>query len=84
MPSAAAKRDKNVSGLQFEFGFIFFQEFAEFIGRVKQTDPLLVVKRDRKAAEAIDTDSALFSNAELKAAGAPSSLLLFKFGQTRF
>ncbi len=68
-----------LSALQFELGFIPFKKFAPLIARIEQADPLLVIERDRKAAEAIHADSAFFADPKFQAAGAASSLLLFQF-----
>src|SRR5205823_6024395 len=69
---------------QLEFVFVFLQEFAEFVRRIQQTRPLLIVEGYGKASQAVDADSALLADPKLQAARTPSGSLLFQFGKPRF
>jgi len=57
-----------VSIFKLQAAFVFLEESAEIVSGVEQTNPLLVVESDRKAPEAIDAHSALFTNAEFEPA----------------
>jgi len=51
---------------ELESVLVFFQECAQVLRRVQQAYPLLVVKRDGEAAEAVDADAAFFSHAKFQ------------------
>src|SRR5712691_9816626 len=70
--------------LQLALGFIFLKELAQLRRGLQKTVPLLVVKRDGKAAEPVNADPAFFSNSKFECAGAPSGALLLQFRDTRF
>src|ERR1700730_1597959 len=65
--------------LQFELagGFIFFEEFAELGCGFEQANPLFVIKRDGKAAEAIDADATFFADAKFEGLARAAAGLFF-------
>src|SRR5580700_7231828 len=69
--------------LEFEAVFVFFEEFAEVFGHVEEADPLLVVERDREAAQAIDADAALFTDAKFQCPLFAAFGFFLEFGDAR-
>ena len=67
--------------LKLEFRFVRLKEIAEFLRRIEQAHPLLVVERYGKTAKTVNTDTALVAHPELQT---PKGLLLFKFCNLRF
>src|SRR5215469_3633170 len=68
---------------QLEPRLVFLEEFAQVVGHVEQADPLLVIERDREAAQAIDADAALFPHAKFQRALFSAFGLFFEFGDAR-
>ena len=64
--------------LQLEPVLVLFEESAETVGGIEQANPLLVIERDREAAEPVDADAALFSDTELKGPSFSAADLLFE------
>jgi hypothetical protein len=70
---------------ELEAGFVVFKELAKVLGGVEQACPLFVVKRNGKAAKAIDADTALLGDFELHGAAAFLGFnLLLQVGEARF
>jgi hypothetical protein len=64
--------------LQLELALVLFEEVAQILRPIQELYPLLVIKRDRKAAKSVDRNSAFVAHLE---ADASSSLLFgFEFG----
>src|SRR5258705_13096737 len=61
--------------LELAGGFVFLEEFAELRHGVEEADPLFVIERDGKAAEAVDADAAFFADAKFERAAAAARLL---------
>ncbi len=66
--------------LKLELRFISFKEIAEFLRRIEQAHPLLVVERYGETAKTVETNAALLAHFKLQTA---SALLLFKFCDPR-
>src|SRR5689334_19279237 len=67
--------------LELQFALVCFQEGLQRLCLTEQAVPLLVVKRDGKATQAIDAYGALFADLELQRAGAPAATLAFQFSK---
>src|SRR5580658_3382621 len=67
--------------LKLEFRFVRLKEIAEFLRRIEQAHPLLVVERYGETAKTVDTDTALVAHPKLQTA---TALLPFKFCDSRF
>src|SRR6267143_2851661 len=65
--------------LELAGGFVFFEEFAELRHGVDEADPLFVIERDGKAAEAVNADAAFFADAKFEGAAAAAAGLFFHF-----
>jgi hypothetical protein len=65
---------------KLELRFVRLKEIAEFLRRIEQAHPLLVVERYGETAKTVDTDTALLAYLELHAA---TALLPFKFCDSR-
>src|SRR5579864_5317895 len=63
---------------------VFIEKGAELRSSVEQSNPLLVIERDRKAAEAINAYAAFFTDPEFEGPRSATASLLFQFRQTRF
>src|SRR5262250_1875856 len=70
--------------LGLAFRFLLFQEFRQLFGRTQQANPLFVVKRYRKTAEAVDADAAFLTDAEIERAAAFLAGLLLQRGELCF
>src|SRR5262249_56476248 len=64
--------------LQLEAMLVFLEKIAEVFGAVEKPGPLLIVKGDWKAAEAVDADPALLANAEFERASLASFCFFFQ------
>src|SRR2546425_10440084 len=64
------KRARQDLGLRFglQLGVVLLDECANLVGHGQQLRPLLLVERDREAAEAIDGHAALLADLEVGAA----------------
>src|SRR6516165_3867603 len=68
--------------LQLEAMLVFLEKIAEVFGTVEQPDPLLIVKGDWKAPEAVDADPALLANAEFERASLAPFGFFFEFSDS--
>ena len=77
---------------QLQLRFVFFHKRLDVVRRAQQAVPLLVVQRDRKAAQAVYADPTLLSDLENQVAAAlldfdflyQLSQFCFEFFVTRF
>src|ERR1051325_5284428 len=69
---------------QLELGFVFFQKSTEIVSLVKQPRPLLEIKRDGEASQAINANAAFFADAELQRSCAFGCDLLLQFSKAGF
>src|SRR5690242_3976936 len=67
--------------LELAGGLVLVEESAKFFAGVQQAGPLLVIEGDRKAAESVNADAALFANAKIELTGAAAGSLLFHLSQ---
>src|SRR2546426_7351769 len=76
-----AARLRHDLGLRFglQLGVVFLDERPDLVGHGQQLRPLLLVERDREAAEAIDRHAALLADLEVDAA-TTLALEAFVFG----
>src|ERR1700722_7738475 len=70
------------SFLEFELRLVLFEKLSEFVGRLEQALPLLVVQGHWEAAQPIHAHATFFADAEFQSAGA--AWTLFQFRQAGF
>src|ERR1700730_17452907 len=63
---------------QFAASFIFFQKSSQILRGIQQPYPLLVIKRDRKASQSINTHATLFTYTKFQRSSTPPGAFLFQ------
>src|ERR1700722_5879028 len=82
--SVAGSHRSRLLQLQLSVRLVFLKEFPEIFRRIKQPDPLFIIKCDRKTPEPVHAHASLFPDSEIQRSGSPAPRLLFQLRELRF